>query len=572
MNTHRWFGVLGIAAGAGLVAACGTGLHDDPLPLDVEADGSVDAAAPEVAPPPPPAPDANADASGGVVVDVEGQPCNYPSSINEICGRCGVRRRYCMPSGVWGPRDPACLEEKTGSQFCAIGETRTAACGRCGTRLDTCDTSTCRWSQGTCEGEGVCSPGEFDNAPGTCTGGSVVSRTCDDACQWGPASACGAPRGWVAMAAPPPGFLGRAGHSAVWTGTEIIFFGGRPDNSFGSELHDGAAYDPSTNQWRMLPPLPSEAGTGYVDHVAVWTGTEMIVFGGSENTGGTGAAYSPSTDTWRTIAPVPEANGLSGAVAGYSTSTAEMIVWGGELSGGDCEDGGRYCAGGRAYNPATDTWTTLPFAPIVGRTRARGGYIGTDFVVWGGITQPAGADSVGLADGARYDPAARTWVTLPSAPPLANGVALSTSVIEGPELFIWGGKTSSLLAETSTGGRYRVGGGWAPIGAPAPTVLEKRRSDAASWFGAGRLWIWSGASMSAPPATQTLGGGAWYDPVMETWGSMAETGEPAPRAGARAVWTGSEAVIWGGYPAGSGWSQSWGDIISAFGNGAIYRP
>jgi N-acetylneuraminic acid mutarotase len=373
------------------------------------------------------------------------------------------------------------------------------------------------------------------------------------------------------VASAPEGFLGRTGHTTVWTGTEVIVFGGRNDNSWGAKIDDGAAYNPSTNQWRTLPPLPGEAGTGYDRHVAVWTGTEMIIFGGIENIDGRGAAYSPSTDTWRAIAPVPEAASLFDALAGYSTSTAEMIVWGGEQSGGDCVDGGRFCAGGRAYNPATDTWTNLPFAPINGRTRARGGFVGADFVVWGGVTA-VGSGLTGLLDGARYNPAAKTWVTLPSAPATVNGIAFSTSVVGGSELFIWGGQTSSLLAETSTGGRYLVGGGWAPIGAPPATVLEMRRSEAASWFGAGRLWVWSGASMSAPPANQSLKGGAWYDAVLASWGPMARIGEPTARAGAGVVWTGSEAVIWGGYPAGKDWSQSFGDEVSAFADGAIFRP
>src|SRR6266496_559043 len=91
---------------------------------------------------------------------------------------------------------------------------------------------------------------------------------------------------WAATNAEPSG---RFNHTAVWTGAEMIIWGGYP------QLNTGGRYDASTDSWAATATAPSGRDT----HTAVWTGTEMIVWGGYSlivvNTGG---RYSPSTDSW----------------------------------------------------------------------------------------------------------------------------------------------------------------------------------------------------------------------------------------------------------------------------------
>jgi len=82
----------------------------------------------------------------------------------------------------------------------------------------------------------------------------------------------------------------RSNHTAVWTGTEMIVWGG----SSRYQLNTGGRYDPITNRWR-------ETSTGAFvpsvrqDHTAVWTGTEMIVWGAvtPTSTGGRYCAVDP---------------------------------------------------------------------------------------------------------------------------------------------------------------------------------------------------------------------------------------------------------------------------------------
>jgi len=66
----------------------------------------------------------------------------------------------------------------------------------------------------------------------------------------------------------------RAGAAVVWTGREMIVWGGATGQNQDELRADGAAYEPATNGWRTLPAAPIAAR---VDPSAVWTGTEMIV-------------------------------------------------------------------------------------------------------------------------------------------------------------------------------------------------------------------------------------------------------------------------------------------------------
>lgn len=92
----------------------------------------------------------------------------------------------------------------------------------------------------------------------------------------------------------PPGPLIARWHPDVfWTGDEMIVWGGSRHEG-GSQLLDGAAFDPASNEWRLLPdpPLKADQPTR-----AVWTGTEMVVIG-EEAT----VSWDPSTGEWRVVA------------------------------------------------------------------------------------------------------------------------------------------------------------------------------------------------------------------------------------------------------------------------------
>ena len=142
-----------------------------------------------------------------------------------------------------------------------------------------------------------------------------------------PISGGSSPGTWTAINA--SGALSaRQGHSAVWTGQRILYFGGKQGSTF---LGDGAAFDPAKNTWTALPALGAPSARSA--HSAVWTGSEMLIYGG-ETAGGTtatAAAFNPTTSVWRTISNggSPQARSFSSA---FWTGT-EMVLFGGLASG-----------------------------------------------------------------------------------------------------------------------------------------------------------------------------------------------------------------------------------------------
>src|SRR5437879_12499875 len=77
----------------------------------------------------------------------------------------------------------------------------------------------------------------------------------------------------------------------------MIVWGGGSDPNY---LFDGGRYNPLTDTWAITS--LTNAPTGRRDHTAVWTGSEMIVWGGAERIGSascrTGGRYKPVSDSW----------------------------------------------------------------------------------------------------------------------------------------------------------------------------------------------------------------------------------------------------------------------------------
>src|ERR1019366_3084977 len=113
----------------------------------------------------------------------------------------------------------------------------------------------------------------------------------------------------------------RAYHTAVWTGSRMIVWGGYSGSAY---LNDGGQYDPVANAWTAT--ATSGAPSGRVYHTAVWTGSKMIVWGGNNgpylNDGG---QYDPVGDSWTatTTTGAPSARVYHTAV----WTSSRMIVW-----------------------------------------------------------------------------------------------------------------------------------------------------------------------------------------------------------------------------------------------------
>jgi hypothetical protein len=81
----------------------------------------------------------------------------------------------------------------------------------------------------------------------------------------------------------------RIASTAVWTGSEMIVWGGY--NGSVITFNSGGRYDPATDSWTATSTINApQARSG---HTAVWTGSEMIIWGGGGplNTGGIPSRY-----------------------------------------------------------------------------------------------------------------------------------------------------------------------------------------------------------------------------------------------------------------------------------------
>lgn len=278
---------------------------------------------------------------------------------------------------------------------------------------------------------GCCGPaGRGDRAPG------AVYDAVDDR--------------WQPIRSGPAG--ARAFHTAVWTGSEMIVWGGTRTDGKRVALPGGAAYDLSTHRWRRIAPAPIEAR---YHHVSVWTGEEMLVWGGvSPRTapGRTGlrlhydgAAYDPARDRWRILPPVRFLGILqqpSGRTIPFDTDIdlqaawtgRRMIVWNGTR--------------GALYAPPRRQWTRIPAPPKDIRPALPGGRIvwtGEELLVWGGSL--GGGAFAG--SGAAYRPDVDSWHELPAAP--ITGRDRHAAVWTGAGMLVWGGCCQQ--------GRYQAGGG-----------------------------------------------------------------------------------------------------------------
>jgi hypothetical protein len=282
------------------------------------------------------------------------------------------------------------------------------------------------------------------------------------------------------------------------------------------------------------PPWTDGTATGSpterYGHVTVWTGQEVIVYGGNVAVGvpsATGARYRMSLNEWQALptfaAPSPRMN------AGGVWTGSALLVWGGFGTAGYLNDGAR-------FTPSSAAWTALSTngAPSV-RDAHVAVWTGSRMVIWGGRN-----NSGFLGDGALYDPALDQWtaLNLPGAPSARSG---ATAVWTGNSLLIWGGQGAG--GALGTGGRLTFNDpgtpvAWQPLStanAPGP-----RFAHTAVWTG-DRMLVWGGQQGGVRQAD-----GAAYHPVSDEWQALPTVGGPSARQRHMAVWTGSEMLIQGG--------------------------
>lgn len=348
---------------------------------------------------------------------------------------------------------------------------------------------------------------------------------------------------------------GREHHTGVWTGEDFIVWGGFTRTG---ETSTGGRYDHVLDEW--LPTSANKALDPRFGHTAVWDGRNMLVWGGAVSVGrraGTfahyndGAAYNPETDKWErlTLQGAPSARFMHTAV----WTGQEMIIWGGARQvGGNTYE---FLNDGAAYNPKTKTWRKLatinaPFARF-GHTAVYLPAPINKMMVWGGQALDRNGQVQISDQGGVYDVTSHSWqaTSVKGAPtPRTNHSMVST----GERVIVWGGTgySDQGVRALNSGAIYNPkDNSWAAL--PVSNAPYARDGHAAVWTGSHMLIFGGRNPVAVEPeengkgieAYQTLGlfdlqKGEWSTPIIsDVWMDR--------RFGA-AVWTGHELVIWGG--------------------------
>jgi hypothetical protein len=303
--------------------------------------------------------------------------------------------------------------------------------------------------------------------------------------------------------------------SAVWTGDELIVWGGEA----GSEQNrraDGAALDLASGTWRTLAPVDL---TPRSQHAALWTGERMIIAGGvgAYSQPHDAAEYDPVKDRWRRLPRSPVADTEFGAIAWTGT---QLVGW--EVARGGTSVPER---SGAAYRRAANRWRPLPDAPFSIPLHAASVWTGCELFVYGGSV-------------AAYSPRAHEWNALPP-PPFGGALRYPRLVWSGREAILWG------FLDTA-------GGGLAPAAAYDPVSEQWRRlpdaplefADTGEWSG-GQQAVWAGDSMIVTTGNLDVAGtrALRLDPDTGAWSELPSL--PAgPNYFGTLIWTGRELIDW----------------------------
>jgi len=304
---------------------------------------------------------------------------------------------------------------------------------------------------------------------------------------------------------------GRENHTAIWTGSEMIIWGGR--DQFGNWIDSGARYDPVSDTWARLPLFGTPAARQ--NHHAFWTGSEMIVWGGQMGQlMEPGGLFNPNTNTWTLITEsnAPHFSDDHSAV----WAEDKMIVW----ANNDIASAG-------IYDPTNDQWidmsTTNQPSP---RFNPSALWTGNQMIIWGGND----FNNTYLNSGAAYNLNSNSWTpTTQLNAPLPRSTHPAVWVNE--RMYIMGGYAAGMALDAASYDAVldswsSVNMGGAPQSIYSGNVIGTSEG----------IFAWPGDGNA----------GAWYNTTTDSWSPVNTVRDPSNRNDFTMVWTGDEVIIWGG--------------------------
>jgi hypothetical protein len=221
-----------------------------------------------------------------------------------------------------------------------------------------------------------------------------------------------APEGWTKLPLPPEI---RVGAAMVWTGEQLVYWGGWPRDEDGAEARsNGFVFDPQTRAWHGLPaapiagggPNPSRDETGGAK--AVWTGSEVVFFDVQSRDAMTSAtlAFEPRTGKWRRLDDSPLGGRCCMAWA-WTGREVVALAWG--------ERRGSAPISGAALDPTTGVWTTIATAPAT-MNLGNAVWTGREVVAVGAQLDAGNHSTTRTAIAVAYSPTTDSWRRLPDPP------------------------------------------------------------------------------------------------------------------------------------------------------------
>lgn len=384
--------------------------------------------------------------------------------------------------------------------------------------------------------DGVCSPLCSSELQQCCAATCVDTTTntqncggCGKACDAGRkcvAGACSA--GWLSMAPPPTGFVGRIHPATVAMGKSVFIWGGR--NSAGAALDTGAIYSPATDSWVLVS--QTGAPTSRSLSTAVWTGSVVIVFGGVDDSGNNllrdAYTYDPNAKTWTTLPPAATHRCRA---LGLWDGTRAIFLGGTDVNNLPIAGADRF---------DLTNWTTSSASgdpgPLLGPAAA---FDGSTLYMQGGLLNGNTRQDKVFS----YATGTDTWSAV------SKSLAARSSGFgawDGTHFLVWGGRDDTNVRND---GKYLSGSTWTAMsatGAPSARMLFLLRSGWAFAVRPGVVAILGGQTSLAGNGLFSTNG-ATFDVAANSWKAIADWPSGETHDYGIGVWTGEELVLWSGY-------------------------
>jgi hypothetical protein len=355
------------------------------------------------------------------------------------------------------------------------------------------------------------------------------------ACSFGP----GPPGDWEP--APQSPLSPRESATAVWTGEEVLVFGGDdstpycPSNAICAgpdepALADGAAFDPATGTWRSMAdaPVPLEWPTATVADGQVYAWNEASGRPGDREAF---LHYDPQNDRWDEPERPPVDAGTAVGLAGGDHG---LVAWA-EVPGAS-----RWSAW--MFDAETETWTELPPDPLQPSGYREMVWIDDELVL---IDQPPSEDPDAgpqFYRAAVLDPVDQAWRRLPDQEVIATGTTRWLGVGARVVNPAFGERENAEWPEPWArsypgGGRLDLAADPA-LGEATWEALPDRPEESDGWEEPALPW-------TAGERFVTVG--HWiFDNDLDQWLEQ-DAPDGFPDQGMTAVWTGDEQLfVWGG--------------------------